>query len=219
MAGRGLVRAGHHRVICIAPLRAELLIHIRKDWKANPGSAEELVGNAAAMLREGGPGCLTHFDPFPAPVSATDKLGAIIYFNPACVDFAGRTPRAGVDRWCVSWKLHDDDGAELPHDQCPMAVVVREGRRVRGVEVCAERPDGALTRFRPFPTPAIDEDGSVMGAVNLLVPVDGDAERKLLATATKCRNLAKWVSDNQASETLKHMADECEGQAAVLRLD
>lgn len=171
------------------------------------------------MLRIDGPDRLSHFDHFPAPVYATDERGTITYFNPACVDFAGRTPALGNDRWCVSWKLHTDDGVELPHDQCPMAVAVREGRPVRGVEAYAERPTGERTRFRPFPTPAIDEDGSVMGAVNLLVPLDGIAERKLLATATKCRNLAQWVNDNRASQTLKHMAGECEEQAAVLRLD
>ena len=190
-----------------------------QNWKANLGSAEELVGSAAAILRADGPDRLRQFDQFPAPVYATDERGTITYFNPACIAFAGRTPALGIDRWCVSWKLHGDDGAALPHDQCPMAVAVREGRSVRGVEAYAERPDGSLTRFRPFPTPAVDEDGSVIGAVNLVVPVNGDAERKLLATAAKCRNLAQWVNDRQASDTLKHMAGECEGQAAVLRLD
>lgn len=188
------------------------------DWKANPGSAEELVGTAAAMLREDGPRKLTHFDLFPAPVYATDGHGTLTYFNVASIEFAGRTPAIGNDHWCVSWKLQSDDGTPIRHDECPMAVAVREGRPVRGIEAYAERPDGARTRFRPFPTPAINADGRLIGAVNLLVPVDGDAERKLLATAAKCRNLAQWVSDNQASETLKHMADECEGQAAVLRL-
>lgn len=98
-----------------------------------------------------------------------------------------------------------------------MAVAVREGRPIRGVEAYAERPDGARTRFRPFPTPAIDR-GEVIGAVNLLVPLDGEAERTLLATASKCRSLAQWVCDLKARATLTHMADECEEQAAVLQL-
>lgn len=170
------------------------------------------------MLRANGPGSLARFDQFPAPVYATDRSGSITYFNAASVAFSGRTPTVGEDRWCVSWKLRSDDGAPLPHDQCPMAVAVREGRAVRGIEAYAERPDGARTRFRPFPTPAIDR-GQVIGAVNLIIPLDGEAERTLLATASKCRSLAQWVCDAQASDTLKHMADECEGQAAVLQLD
>ncbi len=214
-----MLPTGHYGAAIPTPLRAELPIYDRQNWKANPGSAEELVGTAAAMLRSDGPARLAHFDLFPAPVYATDGSGKLTYFNAASVEFAGRTPAVGNDHWCVSWKLQCDDGSPLPHDQCPMAVAVREGRPVRGIEAYAERPDGERRRFRPFPTPAIDEAGQIVGAVNLLVPVDGDAERKLLATAAKCRNLAQWVSDNQASETLKHMADECEGQAAVLRLD
>lgn len=182
-------------------------------------AAEVFVSTAAAMLRDNGARQLSVFDLHPAPLYATDAGGTIRYFNSACVEFAGRTPVLGVDRWCVSWKLHDSDGAALPHDQCPMAIAVREGRSVRGVAAFAERPDGVRRGFRPFPTPAIDAAGSVIGAVNLLVPTDGHRRRSLLATATKCRNLACWVSDRQASDTLKHMADECEQQAAVLALN
>lgn len=204
-----------YRAICDRRYQITVMNH----WKENPGSAEELVGTAAAMLREEGPRHLSHYDHFPAPVYATDERGTITYFNPACVEFSGRTPTVSVDQWCVSWKLQTDDGKALPHDQCPMAVAVREGRPVRGVEAYAERPDGERTRFRPFPTPSLDQHGGVVGAVNLLVPLDGDAERRLLATAAKCRNLAQWVNDDRASETLKHMAEECEEQAAVLRVE
>ena len=174
---------------------------------------------AAAMLCAEGPRQLSRFDQFPAPVYATDDRGKLIYYNAASVEFAGRTPTLDVDHWCVSWKMRREDGTELPHDQCPMAVAVSEGRAVRGIEAYAERPDGEQRRFRPFPTPAFDGDGKLLGAVNLLVPVDGTAHAGLLATAAKCRNLAQWVSDSQASETLRHMADECDSHAAVRRLD
>jgi hypothetical protein len=99
-----------------------------------------------------------------------------------------------------------------------MAVAVREARAVRGGVAIARRPDGKRRRFRPFPTPAL-KDGRLVGAVNLLVPTDGEARRELTATATKCRNLARWVGDDRARATLNHMAGECEQQAAVLRID
>ena len=182
-------------------------------------SAEELVGVAAALLGSAGVDRLGYFDHFPAPVYATDASGTLIYYNEASVDFSGHEPVVGEDKWCVSWKLRSDDGAPLPHDECPMAVAVREGRAVRGVEAYAERPDGQRTRFRPYPTPAVDPAGRVVGAVNLLVPVDGTTSRKLRAQAAKCRDLARWVTDDHASKTLSHMADECEVQAALLRLD
>ena len=177
------------------------------------------MSSAAAALRDFGPEALRDFDEFPAPLYAVDGAGRILYYNPASVPFAGRTPTLHVDRWCVSWKLFTYDGAALAHDQCPMAVAVREGRPVRDVEAFAERPDGARTRFRPFPTPVIDKNGRVTGAINLLVPMDGNAYRGLLAKAEKCRGLARWMTDKRAKDVLTGMAQECEHQAAALRLD
>lgn len=182
-------------------------------------ATEALVGSAVASLRETGPRALSDYDAFPAPLYATDRNGTIVYFNPACVEFAGRSPTLLVDQWCVSWKLYADDGTFLPHDQCPMAVAIRDGQPVRGVEAFAERPDGERRRFRPFPTPAVDEGGRVVGAVNILVPVDGSAHRDLIAKADKCRVLAKWVTDKKAEDVLNGMARECEIHAEALRLD
>ena len=170
-------------------------------------------------MRKTGARALRDFDRFPAPLYATDGSGRILYFNPACIDFAGRTPTLLVDQWCVSWKLYSEDGVILPHDQCPMAVAIRDKTTVRGVEAFAERPDGERIRFRPFPTPAVDDSGRVLGGVNLLVPVDGNAHRDLVARADKCRNLAKWVTDKQAEQVLTGMARECERHAEALRLD
>ncbi|HEX3413102.1 MAG TPA: PAS domain-containing protein, partial [Stellaceae bacterium] len=82
------------------------------------------------------------FEALPAAVYTTDAAGRITFFNEAAVELAGRTPELGRDHWCVSWRLCRPDGTPLPHDECPMAVALREDRPVRGVEVIAERPDG-----------------------------------------------------------------------------
>ena len=182
-------------------------------------ATEVLVGSAAATLRDTGPRALSDYDAFPAPLYATDGNGAIVYFNPACVEFAGRSPTLMLDRWCVSWKLYSDDGVSLPHDKCPMAVAIRDGRPVRGIEAFAERPNGERVRFRPFPTPAVDDSGRVVGAVNVLVPLDGRAHRDLIARADKCRVLAKWVTDKKAEAVLNGMAREFDKHAEVLRVD
>ena len=100
-----------------------------------------------------------------------------------------------------------------------MAVAIRNGKPVRGVEIFAERPDGSRIKSRPFPTPVVDEGGRLIGAVNLVVPVDGNPHRDLLARASKCRSLAKWVTDKQAENILTGMAKECERHAEALRLD
>jgi len=90
----------------------------------------------------------------------------------------------GVDEWCVTYRLRTLDGQALPHDQCPMAVALKENRAIRGVEAMAERPDGTLVPFMPFPTPLRDETGQMVGAVNMLVDVSqrkaAEANQRLL---------------------------------------
>jgi len=81
-------------------------------------------------------------DALPVAVYVTDADGGIIFFNEACIEFSGRTPVIGSDRWCVTWRLLNPDGTPLPHDKCPMAVALKENRAVRGAEAIAERPDG-----------------------------------------------------------------------------
>src|SRR5437868_2799973 len=64
----------------------------------------------------------------PAAIYTTDIAGRITYYNEAAVQLAGRRPVLGSDEWCVTWKLYNPDGSPLPHDACPMAVALREGR-------------------------------------------------------------------------------------------
>jgi PAS domain S-box-containing protein len=115
----------------------------------------------------------------PAAIYTTDAQGRVTYFNEAAVEMAGRTPVIGSDEWCVTWKLYLPDGTPLPHDQCPMAVALREGRPIRNVEAVAERPDGSRVPFIPYPTPLRDESGSIVGAINMLVDI---SERKQAET-------------------------------------
>lgn len=110
----------------------------------------------------------------PAAVYTTDAEGRITFYNRAAVELSGRTPQLG-DMWCVTWKLFNTDGTALPHDQCPMAVALKENRPIRGVEAIAERPDGSHVPFTPFPTPLHDADGNLVGAINMLVDI---SERK-----------------------------------------
>jgi len=106
----------------------------------------------------------------PAAIYTTDAQGKITYFNEAAAEFAGRRPELGSD-WCVTWKLYKPDGTFLPHDQCPMAIALKEGRPVRGIEAVAERPDGTRVPFIPYPTPLRDGDGKIVGAINMLVDI------------------------------------------------
>lgn len=106
----------------------------------------------------------------PAAVYTTDATGRITFYNKAAVEMSGRTPQPG-DMWCVTWRLFNSDGTPLPHDQCPMAVALRENRPVRGAEAIAERPDGTRVPFIPYPTPLHDAEGNLIGAINMLIDI------------------------------------------------
>jgi PAS domain S-box-containing protein len=107
----------------------------------------------------------------PAAVYVTDAEGRITYYNKAAVDLWGYRPPLGDSRWCGSWRLYWPDGTPMPHDECPMAMAIKENRAITGMEAIAERPDGSRVRFVPFPKPLHDEAGALIGAVNMLVDV------------------------------------------------
>jgi PAS domain S-box-containing protein len=110
-------------------------------------------------------------DALPVALYTTDAEGRITYYNEASVEMSGRRPALGGDKWCVTWKLFHPDGTPLAHDECPMAVALREQRPVRGAEAVAERPDGSRIPFIPYPTPLFDPAGAMVGAVNVLVDI------------------------------------------------
>src|SRR5258707_6049433 len=117
----------------------------------------------------------------PAAIYTTDANGRITFFNRACIEFAGRTPRLG-DMWCVTWKLFCPDGTPLRHVDCPMAIALKVNRPARVVEAVAERPDGSRICFMPYPTPLRDETGKLIGAVNMLVDITSrkQAEERMM---------------------------------------
>jgi PAS domain S-box-containing protein len=169
-----------------------------------------------ALYALAGDGWALALDRIAAPTYVTDAEGNVTYWNRACVEFAGRTPELGSDRWCVTWKLYTTGGDPLPHHACPMAVAIKEQRAVRGAVAIAERPDGSRRAFKPYPTPLFDASGSLTGAVNLLVDVTAEQGRELRVQAERCRRLAKSVNDSQASRVLDVMAIGYESSAASL---
>src|SRR5690349_13366056 len=129
---------------------------------ARSGSVTSMIGVEAILERAIGAAAVGEqalrdaLDQLPAAIYVTDADGVITYFNPACIDFTGRRPEVGQDRWCVTWRLHTNAGEFLPHDECPMAVAINTQRPIRGVTAVAERPDGTRVNFRPYPTPIFD---------------------------------------------------------------
>ena len=111
----------------------------------------------------------------PAALYATDPAGRIVFYNQEAATLWGREPELHTSEWNGSWRLFWPDGKPMRHDQCPMAIAMKERRAIKGAEVIAERPDGSRVRVLAYPTPLFDVANALIGAVNMLVDVtDGD---------------------------------------------
>jgi hypothetical protein len=180
--------------------------------------ADEIIQTAVGVVRRGNRAQLHALDVFPAAIYVTDPDGFISYFNPACVDFAGRKPRVGQDRWCVTWKLFTDDGEFLPHEKCPMAVAIHTRQAVRGVMAVAERPNGTRISFLPFPRPAVGDHGEMMGAVNMLVDIASYDQSMSRDLHKHLRNWQRMIAEQAlaafAIEDLRELVREMEFELA-----
>jgi two-component system, chemotaxis family, CheB/CheR fusion protein len=107
----------------------------------------------------------------PVAIYTTDADGRITFYNEAAANLWGCRPKLDSDRWCGSWRLYRPDGSPLPHDQCPMAIALKECRAINGQEAVAERPDGTRVPFMAYPSPLRDHSGAMVGAVNMLVDI------------------------------------------------
>ncbi|MGV3590483.1 MAG: ATP-binding protein [Gammaproteobacteria bacterium] len=136
----------------------------------------EQLSSAHRALQESEARFRQIIDALPTAIYSTDAQGRLTHFNPACIEFSGRMPELGSDKWCVTWKLFHADGSRMTHDACPMAVALKEGRSLRGIEAIAERPDGSRIWFTPHPTPLRNAAGEIVGGINMLIDI---TERKL----------------------------------------
>ncbi len=133
-------------------------------------------------------------DALPAALYVTDAAGRIVYFNEAAATLWGCRPKLHSDQWCGSWRLFWPDGTPLPHDQCPMALALKDGKPNRGCQAIAERPDGTRVPFMAFPTPFFDDSGTLIGAVNMLV----DMSEHQRAERVSCHLVAIVESSDDA---------------------
>ena len=148
----------------------------------------------------------------PAAIYITDAEGCLTHFNQAAVELSGRVPELGTDHWCVTWKLYHADGRPMPHDECPMAVALKEGCAVRGAEAIGERPDGTRFWFIPYPTPLFDDQGKVIGGINMLV----DITYRKMAEARSQSEADALAKLNELSSRLWSMRNLREGLEEML---
>ena len=172
----------------------------------------------------------------PVALYTTDADGRITFYNEAAAELWGVHPELGSSAFCGSWKLYWSDGTPLPHDQCPMALALKQRRPIRGMEAIAERPDGTRVPFIPYPTPLFDSSGALIGGVNMLVDITErrEAEQRIRDSDVRYRHIAAIVEStddailskdlnsiitswNQGAERLfGYTADEAIGRSVTM---
>jgi len=81
-----------------------------------------------------------------------------------------------------------------------MAIALKEGRVIKGAEAIAECPDGTRRWFTPYPTPLRDDQGKIVGGINMLVDITA---RKQAEEATA--HLAAIVSSSDDAILSKNL--------------
>ncbi len=120
----------------------------------------------------------------PAAAYTCDAGGLITFFNERAADLWGREPKLNdpVDRFCGSFRLFAADGSTIAHDQCWMALALRNGRSYTDEEIVIERPDGGRRTVLAYANPLFNERCELTGAVNVLIDIT-DRRRAELARA------------------------------------
>jgi PAS domain S-box-containing protein len=134
-----------------------------------PGLAIGSVDPAA--IRAGKGSLFQLIQALPAAIYVTDARGRITFYNDAAAALWGCEPELGKSEFCGSWKLYRPDGTPLPHDECPMAIALKEMRAIKGAHAVAERPDGTRVPLLAYPAPLFDTEGVLAGAINMLVDI------------------------------------------------
>jgi PAS domain S-box-containing protein len=108
------------------------------------------------------------FEQVPFAIYVCDREGLVLRYNRRAAELWGRSPelRDPAERFCGSYRMFRPDGSLLPHDQCPMADVLRTGVSVREQEVHIERPDGSRGIALVDIEAVKDGEGNIVGAVN-----------------------------------------------------
>ncbi len=165
----------------------------------------------------------------PAALYTTDAEGRLTFFNEAAATLWGHRPALGTTLWCGSWRLLWPDGQPMPHDECPMAVALKEGRAIAGAEAIAVRPDGTRVPFLAYPTPLRDAAGAIVGAMNMLIDISGrtqtERSAQMLASIVASSDdaivskdlngiIATW--NEGAEELFGYSAEEAIGQPIMM---
>jgi PAS domain S-box-containing protein len=120
----------------------------------------------------------TLFDLIPVAVYTCDADGIIQEYNRRAVELWGGEPGQNGEkpRFCGSYKIYYPDGRMMPHEECPMARLLRgEKLKAEDLEIIVERSNGERRHVIPAPRILTNIHGKITGAINSLFDI---TERK-----------------------------------------
>ena len=147
----------------------------------------------------------TLMERLPIGVYVCDAEGLVVSYNPRAAELWGRNPPKAAVRFCGALKTFEVDGAELPPDRSPMALVLASGQAVRDRELIVERPDGERRHVVANAEPLFDDDGRLAGAVNCVQDVT--ELRRTHAQLQERRNWTRAVIESSPVATYFTDAD------------
>jgi signal transduction histidine kinase len=104
-------------------------------------------------------------DRLPVAICACNQLGVITDYNRRAVELWAREPRPG-ERFSGAVSVYDANGRLVNAATGPIAMVLRSGRAQRNTELILEKPDGTRISTLSSIAPILDDDGSVVGAID-----------------------------------------------------
>jgi PAS domain S-box-containing protein len=159
------------------------------DSPAEAPSAAEALRASEARYR-------TLFELGPMAVYCCDASGVIQEYNHRAAELWGCQPALGDtdQKFCGSLKLLRPDGTCMPHDQSPVADVLRGARAsVCDAEVVIQRPDGTQVTVIVNIRPQKNASGEITGVINCFYDI---SEHKQTFAALQLANTAMESAGN-----------------------
>ncbi len=150
-----------------------------------------------------------------AAVYMCDAKGRITLYNAQAAQLWGREPRLfdEDDKYCGSFRLYTSNEQPMQHSDCWMALALKTGESFRGRKVIIERPDGTKVQALANADPFFDDDGRIIGAINVLQDV---SEQRQAERALEELNQTLEQRVSERTEEVQQLADQLRALAAEL---